>query len=161
MLLADRINASTVQLFNLLAIRRFQETKNPDIARLQLMRNVRRKSTENNIMFITKGHYLERFMRAKAITNQNPRFVICSNSGLRVKYISNPVKIDGSVSISGLGAGKVLSRSRVSRSRVSMGVNWPDDERMERLTVCRDTIDCLDQSPLDTRPSTVQVVPAG
>jgi hypothetical protein len=69
MLFADRANIFTVQLFNLLTIRCFQRTKNPDIAKLKFIRGMRRKSTKDNIIFIIKGYYLERFMRAKAVTN--------------------------------------------------------------------------------------------
>jgi hypothetical protein len=39
-----------------------------------------------------------------------------------------------------------------------MSGRWPDDERMERPTVCRDTFDRRDQSSLDARSSKVQTV---
>jgi hypothetical protein len=39
--------------------------------------------------------------------------------------------------------------------------SWPDDEWMERLTVCGDAFDRRDQSPLDISSSTVQIVPGG
>jgi hypothetical protein len=83
-------------------------------------------------------------MRAKAITNQDPQCVVCPSSCQRVKYILNPVQTDGSVGISSFGAGKVLSGSGVSRSRASMCGSWPDDEWMERFTVCGDAFDRRD-----------------
>jgi hypothetical protein len=124
------------------------------------MRGVRRKSIKDDVVFITKGYHLERFIGAKAIANQNPRFFVCSSSGLRVKHISNLVETDGRVNISGLGAGKVLSRSRVSRLRASIGGSWPDNEWMEGPTVYGDTFDRSDQSPLDTNSSIIQIVTA-
>lgn len=97
-------------------------------------------------------------MRAKAITDQDLRFIMRPGFCLRVKYTLNPVQADGSVSISSSGAGKVPSRGGVNHPGASMCGCWPDDERMERPTICEDTFDRCDQSPLDISSSTIQFV---
>ena len=97
-------------------------------------------------------------MRAKAITDQDSRSVMRPGLCLRVKYTLNPVQADGGVGISGFGTGKVPSRGGVSHPGASMCGCWPDDERMERPTVCGDTFDCRDQSPLDTCSSVTEII---
>ena len=97
-------------------------------------------------------------MHAKAITDQDSRPVIYPSLCLRIKYTLNPGQANGGVGIFSLGTGKVPSRSEVSRPGASMSSCWPDDERMERPTVCGDTFDCCDQSPLDTCSSVTEIV---
>ena len=59
-------------------------------------------------------------MCAKAITDQDSRSVIRLIPCLRVKHTFNPVQADIAVGITGIGTGKVLSRSGVSRLGASM-----------------------------------------
>ena len=70
----------------------------------------------------------------------------------------NPAQADGAVGISSIGTGKVPPRSGVSRPGASMSGRWPDDEGMERPTVCRDTFDRRDQSSLNACSSKIQTV---
>jgi hypothetical protein len=83
-------------------------------------------------------------MRAKVITDQDSRPVIRSSPCLRVKYTLNPVQADGGVRLSSFRTGKVPFRSGMSGPGASMCGCWPDDERMERPTVCGDTLDRRD-----------------
>jgi hypothetical protein len=52
----------------------------------------------------------------------------------------------------------VLSKSGVSRLGAPMCGCWPDNERIEKPTVCGDTFNYRDQSPLDTCSSVTEIV---
>jgi hypothetical protein len=75
---------------------------------------------------------------AKVIINKDPRSVIDLSFCLLVEYILNSVQTDSDVSISSFGIGKKPFRNGISRPRASICSCWPDNERMERFTVCGD-----------------------
>jgi hypothetical protein len=129
----------SVQSFN--SICSFEWAKNCYVAELSLVRRVRRETAANDVILVAEFESFDRFMCAETVTDQDSWSMIRTSFCLRIKYMLYPVQADVVVGIPSLGAGKMPSRSGVSRPVAPVCGCWPDDEWMERPTICRDTFD--------------------
>jgi hypothetical protein len=100
-------------------------------------------------------------MGGKAIADQEPVSVASTSLGLRLKYMLDPIQIDGAVRVSLFRAGKVPSRGGMGGPVTTMCGGRPDNQGIERPTVSRDASRSGDQGPLDSRtPLFAQLVSA-
>jgi hypothetical protein len=130
MLLANWLSISAVQLLDLVTINPLQRTEYLYIAWLKLVGAMRGKAPENDIVFITEFQDLERFVRGKAIADQNPWPAIGPVFSLAVRDVLNPIQSNCVVGISCVRAGRVPLRSEMCRPCVTMCRCWPDYERV-------------------------------
>jgi hypothetical protein len=85
MLLANILYSTSVQAFYLVTIGCLQRGKGSDIAGLELVRCVRGKTTQNDVVLKAKFQNLYRLVCPKAVADQHPRFSISQSFGLRIK----------------------------------------------------------------------------
>jgi hypothetical protein len=98
----------------LFLIRRLETAEHPDVMWLKPVGRVRGKSTESDIILMTKLHYFERFIGSEPIVDQDSRPMICSKFGLRIKDSTIPVQHDVSVAVPTGGANEMPSGYRIS-----------------------------------------------
>jgi len=158
MLLAYYVRTCSFQSFRQVAIGCLQWAKHCNVKGLELVRGVRGKSTQNNVVFETKFHNLEGLVRTEAVTYQHPWFLVGSCLGLGVKYTFDPLQADLGVVISSFGAGIMPSRGIERRSVASMGRRRPNDHWFQRLTRRTCTFYGSHHSALDTCTSVVPPV---
>ncbi|KAF4631567.1 hypothetical protein G7Y89_g6564 [Cudoniella acicularis] len=91
MLLADCICASSVQSFNLLVICYLRWIKDSDVTGLELMGGVRRDAANDHIVLKTILQDFERLVRPKAVTNEDPRFLMRPSFGLGIEHTFKPL----------------------------------------------------------------------
>jgi hypothetical protein len=69
MLLADRIHTSSTESVDFVAIGCLQRGKYGDVTRLQFVRSVRRKATQDDVVSEAELEHFQRLMTSKAITD--------------------------------------------------------------------------------------------
>ena len=121
MLLADCICTSSVQSFNLVSIGCLQWAKYSNITRLELVRGIRRDTTQENIVFKTILQDFERLMRPETVANQNTWLLMRMYSGLGIKHTFEPLQADLRVGVSRFGARIMPSRRGVYSPVASIG----------------------------------------
>lgn len=93
-LLADRVNPSSLYLLYLFAIGRLQGREDSNITGLELMRCVRGHAAQSDVVLEAKLQDLESLMRSKAIPHEYSRFLVSSLFSLRVKHKLEPLQAD-------------------------------------------------------------------
>ena len=83
MLFTHSVSTSAIQLFHLLAIRRFRWLEVADVTRPQLWGRMRGQSVQNNIVVETKLQQFEGLMRGKAVIDQHSGLTLSSRSSER------------------------------------------------------------------------------
>ena len=91
------------------------------------MRGVRGETTQDYLVFETKLQDFEGLVRAEAVTNQHPWFLVSLAFSLGVKDTLKPLQANLRVSVSRFGARIVPSRGRERGPVASMGGGWPNN----------------------------------
>ena len=92
MLLSDGIHPSSFEPLGIVAIRCFERCKHRNIARLELVRCVRRQATQFDVVREAVYQNLELLVGAEAIADQYPWLTICTLVSLRVKNTCEPLQ---------------------------------------------------------------------
>jgi hypothetical protein len=86
------------------------------------------ESAYYDIVLKAELEYLQRLMGGKAIADQEPVSVASTSLGLRVKYMLDPIQIDGAARVSLFQAGKVPSRGGMGGPFTTMCGGRPDNQ---------------------------------
>ena len=86
MLFSDGVHTSSFKPLGIVAIRCFERGKHCDIARLELVRCVRRQAAQFDVVSEAVYQNLELLVGAKAIADQYPWLTICTFVSLRIKH---------------------------------------------------------------------------
>ncbi len=108
-LLAYGVSTATIQVLDLFTICTFEGTKNSENARLELVRNMGRKSAQNDVVLETKLQDLFGFVCSEAVVDEHARSTIGLSSGGGIEDMLNPVQTDRLIGASTFRAGKVPS----------------------------------------------------
>ena len=127
MLLADYVYTSSIQSFNLVAIGYLQGGKRSNVTGLELVRGVRGKTTQENVVLKAKLQDFEGLVRPKAVTNQHSWFLVSLSFGLGIKHTLDPLQANLRVRVSRFGARIVPSRGTERGPVASMGGGWPNN----------------------------------
>ena len=92
MLLSDGIHSSSFEPFGIIAICCFEWGKHRNIARLELVRCVRRQATQFDVISEAVYKNLELLMGAETIADQYPWLTICTLASLRVENTCEPLQ---------------------------------------------------------------------
>ena len=90
MLLADYVYTSLIQSFNLVAIGCLQGGKRSNVTGLELVRGVRGKTTQENVVLKAKLQDLECLVCPEAVAYQNPWFTVSYSFSLGIKNTREP-----------------------------------------------------------------------
>lgn len=90
MLLANGVDASSFHSLDVVTVGYFQRSEHCDVTWLELVRCVRRQTTQQDIVSKAMLQDLERRMRAKAVADQHSRLTVRSLPGLRIEYTGEP-----------------------------------------------------------------------
>ena len=120
-MLANCICASSVQLFNFLAIFCLQWAEDSDVTGLELMGGARRNAVKDNIVLKIILRDFDRLVRREAVTNNDLWFLIRITLGLGIEHKFKPLLADLGVVISGSGVRVVPPRSWVRGPVASTG----------------------------------------
>lgn len=104
MLLADRVDPSSLYSLYLFAIGRLQGREDSDITGLELVRCMRGYSAQGDVVLETNLQDLESLVRSKAIPHKHSRSVVSSLFSLGVKHKLEPLQADIRIREAGIGA---------------------------------------------------------
>ena len=127
MLLSDGIHAPSFKPLGIIAIRCFERGKHRNVARLQLVRCVRRQATQFDVVSEAVYQNLELLVGAEAIADQYAGPAVRSRSGLRIEHQPELVVADFRIGIARLRASKMPSGGRMRSPGATMGCSWPYD----------------------------------
>jgi hypothetical protein len=158
MLLSDGIHSSSFKPFGIVAIRCFKRGKHRNIARLELVRCVRRQATQFDVVSEAVYQNLELLVGAEAIADQYPWLTICTLASLRVENTCKLLQTRYRVSVTRIRKCVVPPRSRERRPIGAMGRSWPDYHRLQIPTVSAYALDYGYHLPLHSRATIVSRV---
>lgn len=92
MLLSNGVHPSSFKPLSIVAICCFERGKHRNVARLELVRCVRRQATQFDVVSEAVYQNLELLVGAEAIANQYSWLTICTFASLRVENTCEPLQ---------------------------------------------------------------------
>ena len=122
---------TSAESINLVPICWLQGCEHCNIARMDLVRGVRRKTTQDDIVFKAKLQDLECLVRSEAIRDEHSWFSVSFRLCLRIEHVCKPLQTDLRVVVSILRVCIMPPRSRVGSPVASVSRSWPNNQRKE------------------------------
>jgi hypothetical protein len=141
-LFSNRPRTTTEQPLDLFTVGCLQWPKHGNVTRLELVRGVRRQSTQDDVVLVAEGHDIEALVGSEAVADQYARLTVGCRLCQRIKDVLDLVHVYSVVSVTALCIGEVPPGCRTGCPMTSMRRGRPYHKGMETVAGRRYALDC-------------------